>query len=250
MTNREKLKENYEDAAFALLMDELAESEGARYIEENERLRQDPSAAVPEEFEKSALQFIDREFSRRSKVHTGQKALRFVLRVAIAAVIAVLLFGIAFALSETVRIETLNFLTRMDRQIATWQFVQDEDMASTGQQGKVDIIADWIPEGYDRQPQIVTGPYDTILDCTNDAGGLIRVSVHEGENLIHTLDLEDAEYFSDITVQGQQGMLRIKDGFIRITWPYFDTDLVVSVVSSDIDSDTILEVAESVRIVR
>mgnify|MGYP006873118144 CR=1 FL=1 len=56
MTNREKLRENYEDSVLALLMDEFAESEGKRYIEENERLRQDPSAAVPEDVERRALQ--------------------------------------------------------------------------------------------------------------------------------------------------------------------------------------------------
>ena len=71
MTNRERLKENYEDSVLALLMDEFAESEGKRYIEENERLRQDPSAGVPDVVERRALQTINRTFSRKGRRHAG-----------------------------------------------------------------------------------------------------------------------------------------------------------------------------------
>ena len=250
MTNREKLRENYEDSVLALLMDEFAESEGKRYIEENERLRQDPSAAVPEDVERRALQFINREFAKKNRAYTGGKLLRFLGRMAIAAIIAALLFGAAFALSETVRAGTLNFLMQMDERIATWQFVEDEGADSNGQSGTLDIIVDWLPEGYFPIDTQVTGPSDIVLDCTNDTGGLITVSVHASEDGMHFLDLEDADYYGDIIVQGCEGMLRIKDDCIRITWPYSDTELVITVVSSDVDLDAIFQVAESVSIIR
>ena len=41
MTKRERLLEEYEDSLFALIMDEFAEEEGKRLLEENERLKQD-----------------------------------------------------------------------------------------------------------------------------------------------------------------------------------------------------------------
>lgn len=248
MTNREKLRENYEDSVLALLMDEFAESEGKRFIEENERLRQDPSAAVPEDVERRALQLINREFAKKDRAHTGKKLLRFLARIAIAAIITALLFGAAFALSETVRAGTLNFLMQMDERIATWQFGMEEGTAPDGLNGMPEIIVDWIPEGYERQPQMVTGPSDFVLDCTNDAGGLIRVSVHESEDGMHTMDLEEADYYNEVVIQGCEGILRIKDDYIRIAWPYNNTELVVSVTSADVDSDTLLSVAESIRI--
>ena len=40
MANRNKLRENYEDALFALLMDDLAQQEGERLIRENETLKE------------------------------------------------------------------------------------------------------------------------------------------------------------------------------------------------------------------
>ena len=249
MTNREKLRENYEDSVLALLMDEFAESEGKRYIEENERLRQDPSAAVPEDVERRALQLINREFAKQNRAHTGKKLLRFLARIAIAAVFAALLFGAAFALSESVRAGTLNFLMQMDERIATWQFTKDEGAVSDGQNGALEIVVDWVSEGYMRQPPVFFTPSDAMLDYINDAGGVIRISVHESEDFMHTLDLEEADYYNNIVIQGCEGILRIKDDYIRIAWPYHNTELVVSIRSSDVDQDTLLRVAESVSII-
>ena len=249
MTNREKLRENYEDSVLALLMDEFAESEGKRFIEENERLRQDPSAAVPEDVERRALQLINREFAKKNRAHTGKKLLRFLARIAIAAVIAALLFGAAFALSETVRAGTLNFLMQMDERIATWQFVEDEGAASDGQSGALEVMVNWLPEGYAESQYTEITPVDVVIDCTNDAGGLISVSVHESEDFMHTLDLEDADYFTDAIVQGQQGMLIMKNDIFRIVWPHKSSALVVDVESANVDSNTLLLVAESISII-
>ena len=47
-----------EEAEFAKLMDTLAQQEGEKYERLNERLQNDPSAAVPPEIEKRALDFI------------------------------------------------------------------------------------------------------------------------------------------------------------------------------------------------
>lgn len=248
MTNREKLQENYEDSVLALLMDEFAESEGKRYIEENERLRQDPDAAVPEEIEKRALHLIDQQFSKMKRKNNGGKLLRFLGRLAIAAVIAALLFGAAFALSETVRAGTFNFLMQIDERIATWQFVEDEGSVPDRQSGALEITVDWVPDGYTRQPPIIYTPSDMMLDYANEAGGQIRVSVHESEGFKYTLDLEDADYYKEVIVQNCEGMLILKNGIIRIDWIYNDASLVVIVESADVDEETLLRVAESVSL--
>ena len=247
MTNREKLRENYEDSVLALLMDEFAESEGKRYMEENERLRQDPSAAVPEDVERRVLQLIHREFAKKNRAHTGKKLLRFLARIAIAAIFAALLFGAAFALSDTVRAGTLNFLMQMDERIATWQFEKNEG-STNGPSDSLEIMVDWLPAGYSRNAFTVITPKDAVLDCTNDAGGLIRVSVHESEDFKYTLDLEDAEYLKAIIVQDCEGMVVEKGGITRIYWPYKNTSLIVSIESSDENRDILFNVAENICI--
>lgn len=47
----EQLLENYEDALFSLFMERVAEEEGKRLLEENERLKHNPDAAVPKELD-------------------------------------------------------------------------------------------------------------------------------------------------------------------------------------------------------
>jgi len=62
MKSKEQLWEDYEDALFALLMDKVAEDEGVRLYEENERLRRDPAAEVPPEFDRKSREAIIRAF--------------------------------------------------------------------------------------------------------------------------------------------------------------------------------------------
>lgn len=47
MTRREQLVEQYEDALFELLMDDVAESEGEKFEKLNDSLNSDLSAEVP-----------------------------------------------------------------------------------------------------------------------------------------------------------------------------------------------------------
>ena len=68
MTRHERLLENYEDAYFALLMEDVAQMEGARLDQLNMELQNDPHAAVPEGLTKRCLKTINAHFSnmRRS----------------------------------------------------------------------------------------------------------------------------------------------------------------------------------------
>ena len=59
MTRHERLLENYEDAYFALLMEDVAQMEGARLDQLNMELQNDPHAAVPEGLTKRCLKTIN-----------------------------------------------------------------------------------------------------------------------------------------------------------------------------------------------
>lgn len=65
MKSREQLQEEYEDALFALMMNYVTEAEGKRLRAENEALKQDPTAQVPEHLDQRCLQTIQRAFLRK-----------------------------------------------------------------------------------------------------------------------------------------------------------------------------------------
>jgi len=61
MTHHEKLVERYEDALFALMMEDVAETEGEKLQELNEQLKRDPSAEIPRELDERCIRTITSE---------------------------------------------------------------------------------------------------------------------------------------------------------------------------------------------
>lgn len=108
MTNRETRKEQYEDALFALLMDDMAQEDGEELLRLNEQLKQDPGAAVPEAVQRRCERVIGTAFSKRQFQATGRRTARWLGRLLLAAILGVLLFTAAFAFSEDMRVATLN----------------------------------------------------------------------------------------------------------------------------------------------
>lgn len=96
---------------------------------------------------------------------------------------------------------------------------------------------------------MVINPTDVVQDCMNGNGDLIRVSVHASADFIHTLDIEGADYYSEIIIQETTGMLIEKHGTVTIDWAYNNTELVVSVESKDVDVNTLISVAEGIQII-
>lgn len=113
MTDHERLREQYEDALFALLMEGVAESEGEEALRLNEELKKDPNAEVPKDVQKRCEKTIRSAFAQKQLRATGRTAARWLTKVAVVAVLGGLMFTAAFALSEDVRVATLNALIQV-----------------------------------------------------------------------------------------------------------------------------------------
>ena len=74
MTRRERLLEQYEDAFFALMMEDVMVREGARLESWNRRLLEDPAAAVPESLDRRCLQAIARFAARTTSPSAAGRA--------------------------------------------------------------------------------------------------------------------------------------------------------------------------------
>ena len=108
MTREEQLMQEYEDLTFKILMDRVSQAEGARLLEENERLLADPAAAVPESVQRRTEKTIQDAFDGRKKefVH---RSLRRALKVAvIAAILLATTATVVFAVSPTARAKMKN----------------------------------------------------------------------------------------------------------------------------------------------
>jgi len=56
------MKKSKKDIQFEKMIEEVMRAEGERLLAENERLKSDPSAAIPEEIDQRILEFINSKF--------------------------------------------------------------------------------------------------------------------------------------------------------------------------------------------
>lgn len=247
MTNRERLEENYEDALFAMWMNDFAQRRGEQFLEENERLQNDPEAAVPEKLQRKNLNLIYRELRRNSQhfafKRIGKAALHFAAAVAIMAA----LFGAAYALSPEFRAGTLNVLMQLDEKAASFQLVEDESAAPEMPALMPNVTVGWVPEGYSQDPP-VHDYLQTTIDCPNADGDLIRVRVFTEYQSLYSLDIEEADICKDILIQDQPALLIEKDDILRICWADDNTGTYIFVSSASVDADMLTQVAESVSV--
>lgn len=81
MTKHEKLQEQYEDALFALLMEEFAVEEGKSALEENERLKRDPTFDVPPDVRQRCLKQLPKLVQNSPSGGPGNRFARFLQKL-------------------------------------------------------------------------------------------------------------------------------------------------------------------------
>ena len=145
MTRRENLQEQYEDALFALLMDDFAVSEGKSAIEENNRLKQDANFDIPADVRRRCLKTISKSCSKASLHHAGKILCRSFSKIAMFTMICTLLFTTAFAVSPTIRATTLNFIITIFDDRTEFEF--ESPISTHESQQPYNISVGWLPNG-------------------------------------------------------------------------------------------------------
>ena len=217
MNRREQLIDNYEDALFAVLMDKVAQDEGAKLREENQRLREDPAAEVPEHVDAVARKTIRKAFvgqNRRSALHVAKRVLN---TVALIVLISSAIFATAYAAFPDMRVKTLNLL------------IQSSDVAS-----RLSLVQEGSASGHENTEEIMLCGYSlpkldgfSVLDQSEDRhGGWIKYKNNEKDATIR-ISISDAKTayvdtenvnIEEISIQGFSGVMITKGNHITISW--------------------------------
>lgn len=239
MTRREQLQERYEDALFALLMDEVATFEGKKALEENERLKRDPGAEVPAEVSRQCVHTIRNHFALQKARAAGRFTVKAFGKVATAAGIAAILFTGAFAASDTFRASTLNLVVEI------FDESTDFRLGAGTPAGAHRISAGWLPEGHtlEGEGSDNAGKWYHYQNAA-DASFYIIYTVAEGTVL--SVDTENAETQS-IQVQGQQAMLILKGDTVQIVWTLPDNSAFMQLIGTGMMSDDLIRVANEIK---
>ena len=248
MTRREMLMEQYEDALFALLMNEVAEAEGRKALEENQRLCDSGEMVIPEAVHRRCLRTIARKTAQKDVRRFGRALSKAASKVAIIALVGMLTFTTVFAASENFRVRMLNFIieTFDDR---TEIRLPPEQIDLPHQAHTVpQFSVGWLPEGF---ALIDVGENQSTVwaNYKNDETGA-SISIF-GNDLTAgsvSVDTEDTQALS-VQLHGGNALLIEKNNIIQVRWQYSEKSAwLFSAIGQNMDRDTLLKVAESTTI--
>ena len=248
MTRREELMEQYEDALFALLMDDLAEAQGIEALKENERLKTDPEAAVPEETQRRCLQTINRYFARQTWRKTGRGFSVVFRGVAVAVLVAVLLFSTAFAAFPSFRTAALNFAMETFGDHTDFWMDTVETSVGRAQFEDYEIQVRWLPNGF------------SLLDSQKDGRGVwncygisnsdtkVEIQVFWKADMRVSVDTENAK-ITLLNINGYEAVLAEKSDTAQIVWTDRINGLLWLIYGTNLSTDDIVLIAENTSVI-
>ena len=250
MVDRDTLYEQYEEAVLALLMEQVADAEGEELLQQNRSLQADPAAAVPAETEKRCLDVLRRQSRKTRRQRTARRSLRIAARRIAAALASLLvLYAIAFAASETVRVHTLNFLIR-EYDVGT-QFLFPGDESTQTAKASPDLLAvlsEAVPSGFSLV-STEENQFENFYQFQNETGDEILVQIWYMQDAAGTvtIDTEEADVMHQ-TIHGQDVMIVSKvytDQNYQIVWVDEIQQYMVDLIGRDVALDDLLPIAEA-----
>lgn len=248
MTRNEELYEKYEEALFALLMVKITDKEGERYLEECGRLNQDPSAEIPESLDRRCHRTIKRAFLKNKMRETFRIIRVITSKVAVVAIVALLLFASAYALIPEFRIMTLNLLIARSDVSANLTFGWEENGEVNTEQ-HIEFSGYWIPtvpEGF----SIVSHGHDSRSDWMtykDNKGAVIYFEINGNSTSVYSVDIEDADNVEQLIIHGYEGLLIEKGTRVHIVWGDTDQGKYVNVICDNIDKDIVIDLVNGMH---
>lgn len=250
MKNRNQLMEDYEDIKFALLMESVAQQQGEVLLEENERLKNDPNFAVPEESTRRNLRLIRHTFLRQELAGVGRAAMKVLNKVAMFVLIATAFFTTAFAAFPQFRADTLNLLLEVFEDRTTISFKGNGDVSEKTSE-EFPFTVGWVPEGYSLAQNQVG---KTLAWVRYEDGSGNELTVCLDYNMTGSsidIDTENA-VVQNTEINGRSAMIVSKESELwdgtRVNLVIMDAvqKMVVSITAYGLSEQDVLHIAEKI----
>lgn len=227
---RQRLLDQYEDAALQLLMDEYAEAEGERLRKEFEEAeRRGEVEDIPEELDRKCKQTIHRSFAAKRR---KDRAFSFVRMVGKVAVVALLLTGFSTTLVlsvEAFRIPILNYLIKHDIRFSTLLFLGENKELEEDPLDSIDV-EDCVSSDYVLQNK-TQNPDGTVIYFFENAEKCITILIKPSVGMIN-YDAENATQ-TPTKVNEWEAILITGEEY-RVIWLNAEYDLVFDVTTNGV----------------
>ena len=209
------LYENYENAFFAIIINEATELDGKRLLEENEQLKRDPTAEISDSFRKRCLDTINKGLKSNKRKATKVTAKKIIRLLPLVAIVAVFLTAIAYAAIPAFRTDVLNLLLEISTEEITWSFKSNEH--STFQPQEQQSFTLDIPDGF-YYAQGAADEFSEYVEYRDEQDKYITVTVLKEMDTCTSTNFEDLDYVEEFHIQGNYAVLTVKGNTTSITW--------------------------------
>lgn len=207
---KQELREQYEDALFALMMEEYAQDEGTRLRQKEQQLKDDPDFQVPEDLEAKGLQTIRKVCRKKNRKIVWKATRKIVARVAVLVLVLNIAFGVSFVSVEAFRTTVLNMVLTYCETHTSVRFTDEQTYPNQNHVYTAENFLAVLPENFTFafcesdgviETAEITGPEDVHITWDADA---LETTVN--------VDTEGADATQELDFGGIEGILTEKNG--------------------------------------
>lgn len=190
MATRKELLDKYEDAQFALLIDEIMEQQGAELNEMKQQLKQDPAAAVPLDVRERSMETICKAYEEREQKQKARRIRTTIRTLMIAAIVATLLLT---SVSADFRLAAKNFVYELTELAAELMF----DFGDSAETHDGEVIMGYfipaLPKDFELVDATETDHSVRRKYFSEDGFVMIRIVEDDGSGFSYGTDAENGE---------------------------------------------------------
>lgn len=220
--------------------------------EERDGYPLDKQIDFPIELDKKVREIIANH-SKKTNHKRSRKAFKAALPRLVAVLVLIFVITTIFVANvEAIRIKVLNFMMDETEKYTSVDIKEESDVLESESISRA-IPPDWegqyaptyIPEGF-RITEAKNYNDTSSIVYLNDARQMILFQKWPRENVNLRIDTEGTDTTS-ININGFEGLLVEKDDIIRVMWY---SDDVLFTISSQIDKNELIKIAESVQLAK
>lgn len=247
MDERERLQERYDDAAFALMMDECAENDGEAFLAE---FRAAAGAGelpqISEDMDRCFRDTIKREYAGRERKIRFKQFKRAAARVAVAVFAVIGILSTVVMSVEAWRVPLFSFLHREHDEFTSIRFT--EPMEPSGvpslMNASAALFEGMLPDGYTKVSETITEKV-CLVAYQNDDGKIAQIGITPSGGEVR-LDTEDA-IVTEIFLADYKAVLMEEEGYC-VFWHCEKADVLYTIQADALTKEEILEISREIAL--
>ena len=243
MKSREELRNDYEEALFAMIMDEIMDLEGEELIAERERLALSEEFEISDELNKRCISAINDAFTAKKKETRRLKTRKVLRTVLVAAVVMSILFTTVYASVPAVKNATDELMTAFSNVCARLVFGEAVVHVDNGH-----YVFSGIPDEY-----AVIEEYDGEgTKWVTYSGGQSTVMVEIDYDCVYNeqcVDLEDADEIRDIEFGEFKGVYVIKGNRVHAALQDRERKTMIQIICYNVNMEDVEKIIKNIEYV-